>query len=349
MGLKVVWRQSGLAGKLSLEESRGGSGVGGRVGETEVAQVGSLLRRLVPLAMLVAMIGIVGGVKPLFFSVYSLQTQLSAAAPLLLLALGEAGVILLGGIDLSNATVAALATVLLAEWLGHGPGAGIVAAVVLMTTCMGAINGVVAVWGQVPSFIVTLGAMGLWAGVALVASNDSTISVNDPQAINWFGGMSAGVPNAFLVGLVAVAVAAFVLRKVPGARLGMYAIGAAESAARMSGVRVGVVRVAAFAGAGLFAGLAAVVLAAQDLSGDPTAASSLLLPCIAAVVVGGNAITGGVGGAWRVLVGALIITVLDNGIAIVGVNPLAEQIVYGGVLLVAAGVTVDRSRVRFVK
>ena len=95
--------------------------------------------------------------------------------------------------------------------------------------------------------------------------------------------------------------------------------------------------------------LVLAVLVAQQISGDPTAAQSLLLPSIAAVVVGGNAITGGVGGVGRLAIGALTIAVLRSGIGIVGIDPSYQQVVYGVVIIAAAALTIDRSRMEIVK
>jgi len=307
------------------------------------------LGRILPITTLVALFAIIGGIKPDFFSVYSLQVLASAAAPLILLACGEFAAILLGGIDLSLGALTALGTILLALWLGHAPGALVVLAVVAIIAGMGALNGAVVVAAQIPSFITTLGSLGLWTGVALVISGATSIPITDPGPIIWFAGSTAGVPNAFIVAIIAAAILGLGLRRLPGGRLGMYAVGRAEPAAIMSGSHVGRIRIAAFAISGLFGALAAIVLAAYDLSADPTSAASFLLPAIAAVIVGGNAITGGVGSVNRAFIGACIITVIESGIGVVGIDPFSEQIVYGIVLIVAAGLTLDRSRVGVVK
>lgn len=305
--------------------------------------------RILPVATLLVLILVIGGIRPLFFSGYSFQVLATAAGPLILLACGEFAVILLGGIDLSIGQMCALGTVLLALWLGHGPGALVILAVVAILGGMGVLNGVVTSVTKIPSFITTLGSLGVWTGVALVMSGESSVSVTDMGPLNWLAGYSAGVPNDFIVAIVAAGVFGFCLQTLPGGRLGMYAVGRAESAALMSGVRVGRIRVAAFAISGLFAGLAAVELTALYGSGDPLSAASFLLPAIAAVVVGGNAITGGVGSVTRAVIGAAIITVVESGIGIVGINPYSEQIWYGLILVVAASLTLDRSRLGVVK
>jgi ribose transport system permease protein len=134
-------------------------------------------------------------------------------------------------------------------------------------------------------------------------------------------------------------------------RFGRYsaAIGAGEPAAYASGVRVSRIKVAAFALSSAFAALAGVVLAGRLASGSPTLAAELLLPSIAAVVVGGTAITGGVGSVWRTLVGSLIVSVVRVGMTFLGVDIFAQNIVFGAVLIAAVAVTIDRSKIPIVK
>ena len=134
-------------------------------------------------------------------------------------------------------------------------------------------------------------------------------------------------------------------------RFGRYsaAIGAGEAAAYASGVKVDRQKILAFVLSGAFAGLAGVILAGRLASGSPTLANELLLPAIAAVVVGGTAITGGVGSIWRTLIGALIISVVRIGMTFVGVNIFAQQIVFGVVLILAVAITIDRSKIPIVK
>ncbi|MHB1303110.1 MAG: ABC transporter permease [Acidiphilium sp.] len=308
-----------------------------------------LLSKVFPLATLIVLIGAVAIGHPLFVSAYGLSTLASAASVIMLMALGQFLPVILGGIDLSIGALAAFGTILLAIWL---PFLGFGAVIVMLTllSLAGLLNGLIIVIFQIPSFIATLGTLGLWTGVSLVVSGTSAISVNHGyQAIAWMNGAVADVPISFLFALIVMACVGVILKFTSGGRLSLYAIGLGEPAALMSGVRVSLVRILCFAIAGLCAGFTALVLVAQDISGDPTSASALLLPSIAAVVVGGNAITGGIGSVQRVLIGALIITVVQNGIGIVGISPFYQSIVYGAILLVAAALTLDRSGVSMVK
>jgi ribose transport system permease protein len=305
--------------------------------------------RIMPTITLILLLVIVGTIQPQFLSAYSLQTLASAAGPLILLSCGEFAAILLGGIDLSVGTVTALGTVLAAFWLGHAGTWLVILAVLACLAGMGALNGAVTVVAQIPSFITTLGTLGLWTGVALVISGAQSQQVTDPVALSWLNGYTFGVPNGFWLAVIAAVILGLAMRYLPGGRLGMYAVGWAEAAAVMSGLRVAWIRVTAFTLAGLFGGLAALVLVAQTGSGDPTSAASFLLPAIASVIVGGNAITGGAGGVYRTVIGACIVTVIENGIGVVGISAFSEQIIYGVVLIFAAGLTMDRSRVGVVK
>jgi ribose transport system permease protein len=125
--------------------------------------------------------------------------------------------------------------------------------------------------------------------------------------------------------------------------------GLAAPAAIMSGIQTVRAKTLIFALSGFGSGLAALMLVARMNSGAPSLADSLQLPTVAAVVVGGTAITGGVGGLNRTIVGALIIMVLRVGMAVIGIDAAYEQIVYGGIVILAVGLTIDRARILIVK
>jgi ribose transport system permease protein len=280
-------------------------------------------------------------------SLGSLLTIADSAAPLLVLAVGVTLVILCGGIDLSIAALAALSSVLFALWI---PALGAAAAVpvVVLAAAAGALQGTVHVRARVPSFIVTLGGLALWSGIALVVSGARTVPVADLQAIRWAFTTVAGMPSAVLVALAVVALIGAVLRFTPAGRW-VRAVGHAEPAARLAGIPVDAVKVAAFTASGACAGLAAVLLVGRTYSGAPSLGSSLLLPAVAAVVVGGTAITGGHGGIGRTVVGALIVVVLRVGLSLVGIDSGVEAIVYGVLTIGAVAVTLDRSKLQICK
>ena len=313
------------------------------------ARLSRRLIAVVPAAVLVLLVLLVASQRPSFLGATSLRTLLEGAAPLLLLALGQTFVILTGGIDLSQAVLASFGTVLLALWLPIGGPAGALAVLVALTLA-GTLNGLVCAYAQIPSFVVTLGTMGLWAGVSLAVSGSSTISITKGyDTIFWLRDLRvAGLPVSAVLAIGAVVLAA-VLMKVLSRGRSLHAMGLAERAAQMSGTRTFRMRVLAFSLSGLCAGLAAMVLAASQFSGAPALADTLQLPSIAAVVVGGTLITGGIGGPLRTLVGALLVVVLRVGMSVVGVPPSYEQIVYGTVIVAAVALTLDRRRMDIVK
>src|SRR6202041_3915318 len=159
---------------------------------------------------------------------------------------------------------------------------------------------------------------------------------------------AVGLPNVIFIGLLVLAAAHVVQAHT---RFGRYsaAIGAGEPAAYASGVKVGRQKIFAFVVSASFAAVAGVVLAGRLASGSPTLAAELLLPSIAAIVVGGTAITGGVGSIWRTFVGALIVQVVRIGMTFVGVSAFAQQIVFGCILVAAVAITMDRSKIAVIK
>jgi ribose transport system permease protein len=277
----------------------------------------------------------------------SLLAIADSAAPLAVLAVGVTVVILCGGIDLSIAALAALSSVLLALWIPDlGPIACV--AVVAVAALAGALQGLVHVGAKVNSFIVTLGGLALWSGLALVVSDARTVPVTDLDAVRWAFTDVAGIPSAVLIALGVVVLLGAVLRLTPAGRW-VRAVGHAEQAARLSGVPVGAVKVAAFATSGACAGLAGVLLVARTYSGAPSLGSTLLLPAVAAVVIGGTAITGGHGGIGRTVIGALIVIVLRVGLSTIGVDAGLESVVYGVLTIGAVALTIDRAKVGVLK
>jgi ribose transport system permease protein len=307
------------------------------------------LRKWLPLATLAALILMIGIAQPSFLQPSTLIELASDTAVLFILAIGVTFVIMLGGIDLSIQSMASLASVVVALTVARlGYGSFLLA--VVIGAIAGFLSGIVHVRLKIPSFIATLAMGGVLFSSALVLSKERSITLDEAgrayQA--WITGQAFGLPNVIFVGLLVLAIA-HVLQA--HTRFGRYsaAIGAGEPAAYASGVKVGRQKIFAFVLSATFAALAGVVLAGRLASGSPTLAAELLLPSIAAVVVGGTAITGGVGSVWRTLVGALIISVVRIGMTFVGVNIFAQNIVFGAVLIGAVAVTIDRTKIPIVK
>ncbi|TDD64554.1 ABC transporter permease [Jiangella aurantiaca] len=305
------------------------------------------LVRFMPLLILGVLLVLLSLRNPDLLTQRSLLTMADSAAPLMVLAVGITVVILCGGIDLSIGALASFASVLTALWVPTMSSA-VVVPVVLVCALAGVVQGWIHIAARVPSFIVTLGGMSLWTGLALAFSGASTIAVTDLGALRWAFTRVGGWPSAILVALGLVAVLGAVLRFTPFGRW-VSSIGHAEPAARLAGLPVSGVKIAAFGISGACAGLAGVLLVARTFSGAPTLGDSLLLPAVAAVIVGGTAITGGHGGLFRTVVGALIVVLLRVGLSLIGVDAGFEPIFYGLLIIIAVTVTIDRSKVAVLK
>ncbi|TDD05839.1 ABC transporter permease [Nonomuraea deserti] len=315
-----------------------------RKGASQRLDIGGYL----PAVLLVVLVGLVVARDPAFLGVASLRSVAVQAAPILLLAVGLTPVILLGGIDLSVAALTSLCSVLLVSWANQAGITG-VAGVVALATAAGAVVGVVHSVAQVPSFIVTLGALGLYSGLSLEASDaTNTPLAEGSPAISWVNDYFAGIPAGFVFGLIVLAIVGLMVRFLPWGRY-LYAMGSAEPAALMSGVPKIRVRAAAFALTGMTSAMAAIVLVGRTSFGSPTLASGLLLPAIAAVVVGGTAISGGVGGVGRTLVGVLTVTVVQIGMVVIGIDPVLQNVIFGAVIIVAVALTIDRAKLSVIK
>lgn len=318
-------------------------------GRSTAAPWAERLSGAIPLALLVVLLLGIEVAAPGFLAGETLALLLSNTAVLFILATGVTFAILVGGIDLSIQAVASLASVILAQALpAMGPlafplaiGAGLL---------FGTLSGVVHVKLRVPSFVATLATGGVAAGLALWVSDGRAITIEEGgrRSTTWINGAVAGVP---VVALIAAALGLAAYLGLRYTRFGRYslAVGAGEPAAFAAGVDVERTKIIAFALSGAFAAAAGAVLAARLSSGSPSLANQLLLPAIAAVIVGGTAITGGLGGVARTAVGALIISIVRLGMTFVGVNIFFENVVFGAVLIAAVAITIDRSKIPIIK
>lgn len=308
------------------------------------------LRSFAPMLFLVAMVVGIAIVTPGFGSPDTLVLILSDTATLFVLATGLTFVIMVGGIDLSVHAIASLSSVLVALLVPALGPVGAIGVALLSGLISGLFSGFVHLRLRVPSFIATLATSGVVSAVALLVSDERTITLGDQGRADlfWINDSLAGVPNIVILGAIVAAGGIFLQRYTAFGRYST-AIGAGEAAAWASGIRVDRQKLIALMLSGLLAALAGILLATRLSSGSPTLASQLLLPAIAAVIVGGTAITGGVGGIGRTVIGALIISVVRVGMTFLGVNIFVQQIVFGIVLVAAVAVTIDRSKIPIVK
>lgn len=303
-----------------------------------------------PLILLFVIVVLIGIVDRGFFSVANLLTISADTMTLFLMASGLTFVIMMGGIDLSVQATASMASCILAVYIGS-LGFAAVPLAMLGGLVAGVFSAMMSTRLRIPTFIATLAVSGVVLSAGFWFSDERSINIpaGDRDAYLWWAvGDTFGIPNEIFVGLVALVILSAVLQFTPFGRI-VRGIGAQEQAVIASGVDVDRVKVYAFALSGLMAGVAGVVMGARLGSGSPTLANEFLLPAISAVVVGGTAITGGVGTVWRTLVGALIIQVVRIGMTFVGISVFAQQIVFGVLLVIAVAITMDRDKVLVVK
>jgi ribose transport system permease protein len=307
------------------------------------------MRGAIPPALLVGLVLIIEIAAPGFLTGETLTLLLSNTAVLFILATGVTFVILIGGIDLSIQAVASLSSVILAQLLPRF-GLGAFPIAIFAGLIFGILSGYVHVRLKVPSFVATLATGGVVAGIALWAAQGRAITIEEGGRANtaWINDIIAGMPTVVMIATVIGLLAFFALRYTRFGRHSL-AVGAGEPAAMAAGINVERTKIIAFAVSGTLAAIAGAILAARLSSGSPNLANQLLLPAIAAVIVGGTAITGGLGGVARTAVGALIISIVRIGMTFVGINIFAENVVFGSVLILAVAITIDRSKIAIIK
>jgi ribose transport system permease protein len=311
----------------------------------------NIVRDVLPLLALLALVVFFSVRAEAFLSAANLTLISGQAGILLLASLGATLVIVAGSVDLSVGSIALLTGAVLASLINAGIGNPIL--VVLIAIAVGAaiglLNGVVFAYGRVPSFIATLGTLSLFAGIGLTILQGSTINFTD-QGIRdlAIGQLIPNVQNAALIAVVAFLVVWFFARRT---RFGLYvyAVGGNERVVELAGVSTRRVKVLILIVSGITAGLAGLLLTAQLGAAGPTTGSTILLDSVAAIVIGGTALSGGVGGVGRTVLGVLILTVLSNGLNQIGAADYTQTIIKGLVIIVAAVFTMASQRKLIVK
>jgi ribose transport system permease protein len=284
--------------------------------------------------------------SPFFLTKGNLLNVIDQVTVLGILALGMTAVIVIGGIDLSVGAVLALAMMVLG-WLSHDGGAPMVLAVIGalgVGAAAGVVNGVLTTYAKLPAFIATLAMLSAARGLANVITDGQQIvgfpaSFDDLASSRLFGWISATV--AVLI-LLYLAGHAFLRYRANGRAL--YAVGGSPEVARLAGLKVRRLTIGVYTAAGLLAGVAGVILAMRLDSAQPSAATGYELDTIAAVVIGGASLSGGVGTVGGTALGVLIIGVLRNGLSLMSVSPFVQQIVIGVVIALAVMLDVLRRK-----
>ena len=280
-----------------------------------------------------------------FFSVVTLRTILNQLPALTVVTVGITLVLIVGGIDLSVGSVlgfcAAVVGMAMVGWelsiftaCLFGIGAGILC---------GSMNGILVAYLGLPSFIVTLGMLEMARGMAYLTTNSQTMYIGASIQKLALPISGTGISLALIIAFLTVFAAQFILTKtVPGRNI--IAVGANAQAARMSGIDTKLYRMLVLAVSGALAGLGGIFNIAYLGAADPNAGIGLELAAIAAAVIGGTSLRGGRGTIVGAFAGVLIIAILQNGLAQIGVSEPAKRLITGGVIIIA--VFLDSWRIR---
>ena len=295
-------------------------------GQTAARQLGTL-------AGLLALSAVLWAMTPHFLTVSNLlniaqQTSINAV-----IAAGMTFVIVSGGIDLSVGSIVALSGVVLGPALPDGQPVAVAVprALAVGSACV-LVNGGLVSWGGLPPFIVTLGMMSVARGAALLFTEGRPVSGFDTGFRSLATGTVASIPVPVLLTIGVYVIAHLVLTRTIFGRY-VYAIGSNEEATRLSGVPVRFHKMLIYAVSGLMSAIAAIMLTARLNSAQPIAGMMYELDAIAAAVIGGTSLMGGVGTLPGTLIGALIMAVLRNGLNLLGVSSFLQQIVIGAVIV----------------
>jgi ribose/xylose/arabinose/galactoside ABC-type transport system permease subunit len=313
---------------------------GTTAGRFSLRHVKPWIQRLSIVIALLAICIVLAVMTPNFLTVGNLINVARQISLNGILAVGVTFVLLTGGVDLSLGSLVALTGVVAATFAHPGdyPVAVPVLMGVLAGTVCGAASGTVVTWGRVAPFIATLGMMTIARGLALLVSGGRPVSNMSPEMTR-IGGDVAGVPIPVLIlGMVALVSWLFL----NNTRLGryVYAVGGNERAARAAGISVHRVKMFVYTVSGAMAGLAGVVLAARITTGQPNAGLGYELDAIAAVVIGGTSLSGGIGGVGGTLLGAMLMGVINNGLDLLNVSSYYQQIVKG--IIIVGAVWMDQ-------
>jgi putative xylitol transport system permease protein len=268
-----------------------------------------------------------------------LQTSING-----ILAMGMTLVILTGGIDLSVGSVLAFSSIVAATFVtGDNPQSPLVALLVGILTgaVLGLINGCIIAYLKIPPFVATLGMLSVARGLTYAYTGGMPVPNLSESFLNLGEGFFFGVPMPVLIFLLIFAILWVVLNHTTYGR-SVYAVGGNVKSARTAGIATKLVTASVYVIAGLLAGLGGLILTARTSSALPQAGVSYELDAIAAVVIGGTSLSGGVGSIAGTLLGALIIGTINNGLDLLGVSSAYQQIVKGCIIVVA--VLLDYSR-----
>ena len=287
--------------------------------------------------------------NPQFLSLYNIGNILDFANTYFIAGIGLTFVILLGSIDLSVGAMISLDTILFIIMI-NAIGFWAYPIIIVIGIVLGLFNGVVLVRLKIPSFIVTLGSSGIFMSLALIFSGAGPIGLV-PKQLHTLSFLTDRIGpftlNHFL-GLILFIVFQVVQNKTFFGKT-VYAAGNSEVTTKLSGLPILRTKVISFAISGLCTALASIIIVSIMLSAAPSTGPPYMLLIIATVVVGGTALSGGIGGVYNTLLGSFLISILGNGMNVIGIDIYYQQIIHGTIIIAAVSLTLDRAKIKIVK
>ncbi|NDL61575.1 ABC transporter permease [Acerihabitans arboris] len=307
----------------------------------------ALLMRFAPLLSLILLMIFFSLGSPFFLNTENLMTIALQTSVIGIMAIGVTYVIITSGIDLSLGSVVAFSGVA----IGLAAAAGLPLALCILSGVLGGwlcgyINGLLVARAAIPPFIATLGLMMSVRGVNMVLTDGRAIYFSQYPGFKTLaqGKLFDFLPYPVIYLVVLAAIAAYILKRTVIGRY-IYAIGSNEDAAHLSGIKVRKVKVFVYMFCGILTGIAGVVLASRLNSGQPTVGVGYELEAIAAVVIGGTSLMGGIGTIGGTIIGAFIMSVLKNGLNLMGVSQFWQMVAMGMVVIAAVYLDTLRKKI----
>jgi ribose transport system permease protein len=286
--------------------------------------------------------------QDVFFTWDNFTNIVRSNSAILVLAVGATYVIISAGLDLSVASAATAAGMIIGLTMEHGwPVAIVLIMTILFGALLGLINGVMITRLRISFLVVTLGTLSIYQSFAEVVNNGNTITVFGTHGFSFIAGFVnntlGGVPILMIFDVVLLLVAGGVLRFTSFGR-SLFAVGSNPEAARLNGIKVDNIVLVTYVIGGVMAGLGSIIQVGQLTGAAAQVDPTLLLTVLAAVLIGGTAYTGGEGGVFGTLIGVLFLGVVQNGLTLEGVSSFWQGTVSGVILIAAVGLGVLRDR-----
>jgi ribose/xylose/arabinose/galactoside ABC-type transport system permease subunit len=307
------------------------------------------LTKLLPPVAVMALLIVFSLRNPQFLSLYNIGNILDFANTYFIAGIGLTFVILIGSIDLSIGAMISLDTIIFIIMI-NAIGFWAYPITIAIGIALGMFNGVILMRLKIPSFIVTLGTAGIFMSLALIFSGAGPIGLVPKQlhTLSFLTARLGPFTVNHLLGMILFIVFQIVQSKTFFGKT-VYAVGNSEVTTKLSGLPIARTKIISFAISGLCTALASIVIVSIMLSAAPATGPPYMLLVIATVVVGGTALSGGLGGVFNTLLGSFLLSILGNGMNVIGINIYYQQIIHGAIIVAAVSLTLDRSKIKIVK